>query len=186
MTVIFALVFITAILISTSLLVVLLGHQRQYRKTEAMQEVFNSLSAEFGLAISTQDVFADRIIGLDEINRNLLFVTKDGSGHITDLDDVKSAAIKKEWGLVIDGYTRKKGANTAVKRIELEMIDRIRPTPVVLSLYDSENSNKLKREKAVEMAEKWQTLVSGILIQVTGTAKKSQQRPSSRKNVAAV
>ncbi|RYZ24642.1 MAG: hypothetical protein EOO10_20315, partial [Chitinophagaceae bacterium] len=104
MTGIFAVAFIAAVIISTSLFVILIGHLQKHRKTGKRQSVFNGLSNEFGLSISRQDVIGDRIIGLDEANRNLLFVAKEDDGHIIDLDDVNSATIKKEYGLVFDGY----------------------------------------------------------------------------------
>jgi len=175
MTGIFAVTFIAAVIISTSLFVILIGHLRKHRKTENRQSVFKGMSEEFGFSISKQDVFGDRIIGLDEANRNLLFVAKDGDGHIVDLDDVKSATIKKEYGLVFDGYTRRKGAKTGVKQIDIELIYKNRAVPIVLSLYDDYNSDKLIREEAIELAGKWEKLISGILAKHNEATNKYQQ-----------
>jgi hypothetical protein len=179
MTGIFAVAFIAAVIISTSLFVILIGHLQKHRKTEKRQSVFNGLSDEFRLSISKQDVFGDRIIGLDEANRNLLFVAKEDDGHIVDLDDVKSATVKKEYGLVFDGYTRRKGAQTGVKRIDVELIYWNRTVPVVLSLYDDENSDKISREEAIELAGKWEKLISGILAKHDAATRMYQ--PSSGK-----
>ncbi|HUC81574.1 MAG TPA: hypothetical protein VMR70_11695 [Flavisolibacter sp.] len=163
MTGFFAVAFIAAVIISASLIVILIGHLGQHRKAANMQSEFNRLSDEFGLSIAEQDVLGDRIIGLDKANGNLLFVEKKGEGHIVDLDDVKNATISKEYGLVFDGYNRRTGAKTAIKRIGVELFYKNTAASILLPLYDNENGDELKRSEAVELALKWEKLISGIL-----------------------
>ena len=177
MTGIFAVAFIAAVIISTSLFVILIGHFQKHRKIEKRQRVFSELSDEFGLSISKQDVAGDRIIGLDEANRNLLFVAKFGDGHIVDLDDVRSVTVKKEYGLVFDGYTRQKGAKTGVKQIDIELLYKNRAVPVLLSLYDDDNSENLIREEAIELARKWEKLISAVLTKHEAATDKFKTSP---------
>lgn len=185
MTTIFALVLITGVILSTFLLVLLRNHYRQHKETEEMVRFFNNLSATYNLSIARHEILGDRIIGLDKENRNLLFLTIDQHGYIIDLDDVKTATIKKEYGLVYDNYTRRTGAKTALAKIDLELIYTTGATPLLLPLFDRENSDGITREKAIELAETWQQMVSALL-EVRGVEPLRYSTSSDRKEMHAV
>ncbi|NTS42772.1 hypothetical protein HRG84_17880 [Flavisolibacter sp. BT320] len=185
MTTIFAIVLVTGVILSTFLLVLLVNHYRQHKETEEMLRFFNNLSATYHLSIARQEVLGDRIIGLDKENRNLFFLTSEHHGYIIDLDDVKTATLKKEYGLVYDGYSRRTGAKTALTKIELQLIYWAGASPLLLPLYDRENGDSMTREKAIEVGKTWQQLVSGLLAR-HGVEKTLYKSSSGRKQIKAV
>ena len=175
MTAIFLATLIAAAIISTTLSVILIGHLRRHRKTNDLENEFNRLADKYGLSISKKDVFGDRIIGLDEANGNLILVARGNEAHILDLYDIKKATVKKEYGLVFDEHAKRKGATTAVKRIYVELVYTNRAAPIVLSLYDGDNRQKLKRKQVVVMTAKWEKLIGGALPTHVDATKKFPQ-----------
>ena len=175
MTIISALGLLITVVILAALLLNLIIMLRPENKRGKIVTAFNGAVAEFKLSISKQDTLGDRIIGLDEASRKLLFVaTERGkpSGYIIDMNDVKSATVKKEYGFLFEGYSRKGIADTGISKIEIELVYDNGAHPRILPFYDKENDPVSEMSHRARQANVWQRRLSGLLTERRSTSEK--------------
>ena len=96
---IFAALLVISVAISLSLLFVLLHNRTRYRKLNELLVRFDRLRIENKLIFSKQEIIKPGAIGLDRVNKKLLFVKRINKEKyktaLVDLNEVKSVACKK-------------------------------------------------------------------------------------------
>ena len=124
MTPIFAVLMIIAVIISTSLLLILIFSEDKPKKIKKMLSNFDNAVDEFGLSIGKQELIGKRIIGLDKVKNMLLFFSATRNkqeAYFIDLREIKSCEVKREYGLTFNDYSRKNVAATDVDKIALQL-----------------------------------------------------------------
>ncbi|HYK57259.1 MAG TPA: hypothetical protein VEV15_12380, partial [Flavisolibacter sp.] len=96
---IFAALLVISVAISLSLLFVLLHNRTRYRKLNELLVRFDRLGIENKLIFSKQEIIKLSAIGLDRVNKKLLFVKRINKEKyetaLVDLNEVKIVSVKR-------------------------------------------------------------------------------------------
>lgn len=163
MTIIFPIVMGIGIIISLTIAGVLLHDHRRQKKAEKLLAGFKSAAEEYKLTIADTDTFRNRVIGLDDVQNKLLYLTLTGNkldGYLVDLDEVKSIRVNKTYGSV---QHNDEEADVYIKNISLQLSYKNGAKPLVLPFYLRDTDPKAELRQREEQAKAWQTLVSAHL-----------------------
>jgi hypothetical protein len=165
MTPIFSIFFIIAVIISTSVLIIILISQHKPQQFRKILSRFKRAAAESGISIAKQELIGKRVIGVDTENGKLLFFSTAGNkheGYFVDLYDIKSVEVNKEYGLTFDKYSRKKIAETDVSKIALHLFYKNGAKRLVLPFYDNMDERPSDVLFRLHQAKEWRDLLSSI------------------------
>jgi hypothetical protein len=166
MTPIFAVLMIIAVIISTSLLLILIFSEDKPKKIKKMVSNFDNAVDEFGLSIGKQELIGKRIIGLDKVKNMLLFFSATRNkqeAYFIDLREIKSCEVKREYGLTFNDYSRKNVAATDVDKIALQLFYKNGAKPLMLPFYDKKEDSLLDVELREHQVKEWRDLLSPLL-----------------------
>lgn len=164
MTIIFALLFIIAVVISASLLVILIISVRGQDKSGKLLSDFDHVAAEFGIIISRQEVMGNRIIGFDYVHNNLLYLTGQRNKnylYLIDLNDIHSCTVKKEYGPGTD-FKQTGNRKTEVTKIALHLDYKNGLRSVVLPFFEKGIDPLSEMPARATKAREWQSLLSRV------------------------
>jgi hypothetical protein len=165
MTPIFSMLFIIAVVISTSLLIIILISQHRPRQFRKILSRFKLAAVESGVSIAKQELIGKRVIGVDTENGKLLFFSRAGNkheGYFVDLYDIKSIEVNKEYGLTFDKYSRQQTAETDVSKIALYLFYKNGAKRLVLPFYDNRDDQPSDIVVRSHQAKEWRDLLSSI------------------------
>jgi hypothetical protein len=168
MTTIFAIVLLTALTISASLLYVLLQNLSRRNRAKKLLHSFKEASTAFNLTITKQEILGTRMIGLDDTNNRLLFLEASSpkpNGYLIDLGKIESCTIENEYTTFNADSTGTYSAEAFVNTIALQLHYAKRIRPATLLVYDkAADPASIMRERAGQ-AKQWQALLSTRLLQ---------------------
>lgn len=165
MTPIFSILFILAVVISASLLIIMLISQHQPRQFKKILSRFKRAAADADVSISKQELIGKRVIGVNTPKGKLLFFSRSGNRHegfFVDLSDIESVEVNREYGLTFNNYSRKKIAETEVSKIALHLFYKNGAKRLVLPFYDRMEEGPSDLEVRSHQASEWRDLLSSI------------------------
>ncbi len=169
---IFAALVVIAVAISLSLLFVLLNNRTRYRKLNELLVHFDRLGVENKLIFSKQEVIRPSAIGLDRINKKLLFVKRiDKENYeavLVDLNEVKSAGVKRIKHRAA-GADEKHWLEGSPEKIVLQLEFADNKRPIRLPFYTYLENNILEIPQLESRAKDWEAMISRV---ISGNLKK--------------
>jgi len=166
MTTNFAILFASALTVSSSLMLALLYNHRRQNKAEKILASFSDAATEFNLSISKLEILKNRVIGFDDVNNKLLFLEAIGNkqdGYLIDLEEVEICTLKSEYGNIYNNRASNRSLEAHLNAIALEFNYKNEAPPTVLPFYDSKTNPAIERRARAEQAKKWQTFLSTTL-----------------------
>ena len=159
-------IIIAAIIIASIIGVcVLLVSIHNKEKRIAMNNIlkyYNQLGTENGLAFSSNEFLKNSIMGLDGLNRKILFVTKEDQYYgstIIDLKQVKNCSVKKIYGTINGGDLKNHKLEQFLEKIILHF--EIYNKPAVEILFYTHIENHIYEMHDLEKkARHWEAILS--------------------------
>jgi hypothetical protein len=137
------------------LLVYYTRKQEQANKAKLVKQ-FQNTALDNRMEITQQEVFRNRIVGLDENTKKLLYVVFENHQYrssITELDENYSCEIIKV-GQTIGGTAKDKNSEFHVNEIRLEVTPKQKPG-IVITFYSEIHEGALQLADGLRIAEKW-------------------------------
>lgn len=171
----FAVILTIAITIAVSLIIVSLYHYRKQINTENLPLSFKEAAAAFNLSIAKQEILGNRMIGLDERSKKLLFLQAHGNkhnGYLVDLNEIKACVVKKEYGVIHEESLDGSSLESYINGIALQFDYKNGANPTFLTFYDRSTNLESEMRKRAEQAKVWQDLLSARLAGTLGKVEK--------------
>lgn len=154
-------ILLTVIILILCALPLVIMLKNKSKKEKSFKEAISALAAKSNNKIERYDRWNNNIIGIDQLNHKLFFISKkhDKEVHkVIDLSDIAQSSLVKTHHNV-----RNENASV-IKKLELYLILKDKSKPdVVLEFYNAEHDSLTIREE-FQLAEKWSAIVeSGIL-----------------------
>lgn len=160
MTPIFSMVLIIAVAVSTSLTIIILYNLRRQKDVERLLSAFDNAATEFNLSIAVRDVLEKSVIGYDDTNRKLLFLTLTGKktdGYLVDLREVRNFMVSRVYGPFENNKTK---LNVAVEMIALQLNYKNGGKPLLLPFYNKSIDPACELKERAKQAKDWQIMLS--------------------------
>jgi hypothetical protein len=157
--VLFIISYAVAVVILTSLLIILIYTLRPQKKLEELLSRFFRTAKMFNLSIAKKEVVGNSVIGIDDLNDKVLFVKDSKHKHdrvLVDLKDIKNSTIKQIFEPKMD-------RNAKVRIIALQLNFKSQVKPAVLPFYDDKIDNTSEVSDRADQVIQWQTLLSAKL-----------------------
>lgn len=162
---IFAALLVISVAISLSLLFVLLHNRRRYRKLNELLVRFDRLGVENKLTISNQEIIKPSVIGLDRVNKKLLFVKRINNekyeAAVVDLNEVKSAGVKR---IKHSTAGEKHWLGGSPEKIVLQLEFAGDKPPIRLPFYTYLDNHILDIPQLESRAKDWEARLSGGIL----------------------
>jgi hypothetical protein len=153
--------------VAICLLLISISNKQKFRKMNTLLNHFSQLGTLYGLSFSSQEVLNNNIIGLDGINRKLLFVTqKDDASfddYVVSLSEVKNCTVKKHYGNIAPGELKNKKLGTFLERVTLHVELQNGKDPVEISFYNHIDNNIYQLADIEKKAERWMQIIQQML-----------------------
>lgn len=173
MTPVFTTILTMAIVISVSLALIIIWQIRKEQKANELLLDFNGLASRFNFIISREDILGNRMIALDDTNNKLLFFSKTRKkqeGYLVDLDEIKSATVKTEYG-ISNAYSKyHPNWEPRVEKIALQLHYKNGAKPLALDFYEKLSDQGNERWPRAAKAFEWEKLVTKRLKRSYGVA----------------
>ncbi len=160
MTPVFSTVLIIAVAISVSLTIIILYNLRRQKNIERLLSGFENASTEFNLSIAKRQVLGNSVIGYDDTNKKLLFLTLTGKkqdGYLIDLSEVRSLTTNRVYGLIENNKTK---LSAYVEMISLQLNYKNGDKPLLLPFYDKSIDRVSELKERAKQAKDWQVMLS--------------------------
>lgn len=126
--------------------------------------LFNKTGEENGLSFSSQEVFRNKVIGLDGIRRKFVVVNENEISRIISLDDVRKCSMQKH----IETYTRadekSSGYEMFVKSIFLQFDFKDKRPAETIIFYDNLLQPHIEEKLMEAKAKDWEIILSKMII----------------------
>jgi hypothetical protein len=165
-TIIVAAILISAI-ISICLILISINNKDRQKRTAALFTHFSKLGTENNLSFSSQEILENCIIGLDGIQRKLLFLKKIDEdkydSFVLDLSDVKNCSTKKIYRSVNVGMGKKEKFENQIDKIVLafDFIDNRHP--IQIPFFDPVTNHIFAMRELEQKAKNWETILTKLL-----------------------
>lgn len=164
-TIIVALIIIGGIVVITSVLVYI-NKKHSKEKREKLLQRFSQLGSEYQLTYASQEIFKERIIGLDGVHRKLLVLEdKDGgqSHQIIHLEEVSNCSVKKVHA-AISADAKQKNIDSPLQSIALQFDFKDKKPALLLPFYDSIANHVFEIAELEAKAKDWESILSKMLV----------------------
>lgn len=133
---------------------------------DQMLVFFRKIASIHSLSFTTHEVFQNKIIGLDKVNKTLLVVESNGQNYgskFIDLGEVKTCRLKRIYHAIkADGFNKKK-LHDYLSAVTLEFYFKNNNSPFVLDFYKPQTNIIYKVADLEKKARRWEALLSKIL-----------------------
>lgn len=127
---------------------------------------FRKSASLHSLSLISQEVFHNKIIGLDKDKKKLLIIESNGleyESKFIDLTEVKTCRLKRIYHAIkADGFRNRK-LNDYLSAVTLEFHFINNKHPFVLDFYKTQSNFIYKTIDLEKKARKWETVVSSII-----------------------
>lgn len=167
MTILFSISGILAVVLVTSLLVMIIASQGRRDNRNRIFRTFNDVVAEFDLLVAKRDVLGKSMIAVDGQKSMLLYLTANADHHdvfFVDLSEIDSYEVMKEYSVDFDNYSRNEVAEADVDKIKLRLHYRNGSKPLDVLFYDKNEDKKTDLHLRTHLAEEWRDSLSSILV----------------------
>jgi len=157
---------IVLIVIIIPLIFITMNNYQLKKSKEKMFVFFSNLGAGYDLSFTVQEIFRDKIIGLDGPQKKVLIIEQHGkrySSQMIDLYEVKSCKVKKNYTAInSDGY-KKNSAEDHLTSIALEFDFKTERSPVEVVFYSYGNDSLYELRELETKTKHWEIMISKIL-----------------------
>jgi hypothetical protein len=152
---------------SIAFLLFIISKRQAKKRMDQLLHRFSVLGTENDLAFSSQEIFDNKVIGVDGMKRKILVLEKlqhnNPDWYFIDLSEVKSCRVKRKYDPLSKGPAMQINGHPEVRSISLEFVHRDSGPTIVLPLYhhlaNSDNELKVLDAKAKD----WQTMLTKLL-----------------------
>jgi len=142
-------------------------HKHNFKKREEqLLIVFNRLGSLYYLSFTSQEIFHNKIIGLDGLRRKILIIEDCNHRYdfrFIDLCEVKACKLKKIYGSVNGSDSPKNRLEKYLEAITLQFDFKRENPPVALEFYPNITNNIFNITELERKAKQWEVLVSKML-----------------------
>lgn len=124
MTIIFFIIGILAVIIVTSLLVIVIARQGRRDNRNKIFQAFSDVVKEFRLSIVKRDMLGKSMIAMDARKSLLLYLTPNSNYYdafLVHLSEISSSKVVNDYSVDFDGYSRNEVTQTEVYTIKLRL-----------------------------------------------------------------
>ena len=173
-TAIVAVILISVVALIVVLLVVLNNRDRK-KITLELLERFSKLAMQNELSFSSQEVLDNALLGLDGIQRKVLFISRTGSFRyesvLIDLNEMKACSVKNVYKIVKLGSGSKVKVEQLMDRIVLEFERGDGGEPIEIIFFQQMVHHFSIMKELEQKAKNWQSILSKLITkQVIKTA----------------
>lgn len=165
-TAIVAIIIISVLVFIVALLVVLNNRDRK-KVTLELLERFSRLAMQHNLSFSSQEILENAIIGVDGIQRKVLFISRSGSEKyesiLVDLHDVKSCSVRNVYRSVNVATGKEKKLEQLLDRIVIEFEKKYGGEPVQITFFQQMVNHFSLMKELEQKAKNWQSMLSKLI-----------------------
>ncbi len=164
-TIIVAVIVIAAI-VSVSYMLVYINNKSNSKKTKALLDHFHQSGAEHNLSFTGQELLKSCIIGLDGIQRKILFLEQKDKGnyaaHILTLDEVIKCTVHQVYRSIQVGDSKSR-KEEYLEKVVLQF-DCINSAPSFeVPFYKQEHNHFYEIEELKQKAKHWEVILSKLI-----------------------
>lgn len=157
---------VIGIIIIIYLLVIVIHNQKRIRMNRRLYR-FSQLVSKKNLNFSGQQIFPDRIMGLDGVNRKLLILHETAEGRVRDmvidLNEVKSCSLRKYYGTINAGELRGQTLDQYLKKIVLHFEFKDGREAAEVLFYSHDEGGLHHAAQSEQKARDWEAVLSKML-----------------------
>lgn len=188
MTILFSIFAILAVILVTSLLVIIIASQGRRDNRNKIFSAFSDAVDEFRLSIVRRDMLGKSMIAVDGHKGLLLYMTPNSDYYdafFVDLSDTDSYEVIKEYAVDFNNYSRNEVAQAEVDRIKLRLHYKNGSKPLDLLFYDKNADKTSDLILRSLLAEEWRDNLSSFPV-AYGKVREMQKIPNFKmyRNVA--
>jgi hypothetical protein len=155
----------TILLIGTTVLIIcvlpfLITHNKKKKKEKEIKEVISRLAAKSNSKVDEYDWWNKTIIGIDNLNRKLLFIKKIEDKELQyaiDLSDIHMGRVINSHRSVINGNYN------VIQKLQLGLISKNKDKPETLLEFYNADYDSLTIREELQLVEKWSKIVNSIV-----------------------
>jgi len=162
-------VFLTFILLAFITLIVYLATSLVKTERNKKEDLFLHLSKEGAaneLIFCSQEIFHNKVIGIDGIHRKIMIlekVNREYNTSVISLDEVQSCELKKNYEALNMREHKKFGIAKTPRSIELHFEFKNASQPVSITFYNSEVNSKKEIGINGAKAQYWSIMLTKML-----------------------
>jgi hypothetical protein len=162
---VFSIIGILAVVLVTSLLVMLIGRQGRRDNRNKIFQAFSDVVKEFRLSIVKRDVLGKSMIAMDAQKSLLLYLMPKSDYYdafFLHLSEISSYDVINEYAVDFNNYSRNEVAQTEVDTIKLRLHFKNNSKPLDLLFYDKTADKKSDLIPRSHLAEEWRDNLSSF------------------------
>ena len=157
-------VFVVALIV---VLLVVLNNRDRKKITLELLDRFSRLAVENNLSFSSQEILENALIGLDGIQRRVLFISRTGvdeyASVLIDLNEMKSCSVRNVYSTVNIGTGKERKVEHLLDRIVIEFESRYNAEPIQLTFFQQMVNHFSGMKELEQKATSWESILSKLI-----------------------
>jgi hypothetical protein len=165
MTILVSIIGILAVILVTSLLVIIIASQGRRDNRNKIFNAFSNAIDEFDLSIVRRDVLGKSMIAVDGQKEVLLYLTPNSDYYdafFVHLCEIDSYEVVNEHSVDFNNYSRNEVAQTEVDRVKLRLNYKNGSKPLDLLFYNKNMDERSDFVLRSHLAEEWRNNLSSF------------------------
>jgi hypothetical protein len=149
-------------LIAICFILIMLHNKHKRQATNDLLKFFSQAGTENKLSFSGQEVLTNGVLGLDGIQRQVLFVARENTGYSTtiiDMNEVKNCSVKKVYGAIETNGLKNNQPEHYLERIVLNFDIEERPS-VEIAFFRHFENHIYETLELEQKAKHWESVLS--------------------------
>jgi hypothetical protein len=151
--------------IGIPLIFILIHKKKNNQRNKTLLNLFSQEGARQGLSFSIQELFRNKIIGLDSTKQTVMVFEFANTNNIIciPMADVKNCTIEKKYDSIVIGTEKKPKIEPHLRSIDLEFSFKNRSAPRSVSFFDSSVNSIYEMSELESKAKTWEAMLSGMI-----------------------
>ncbi len=160
-------VIVIAVVGCIVVVLVFLNNRDRKKITLELLDRFSRLAMKNNLSFSSQDILENALIGLDGIQRKVLFISRTGEEKydsiVIDLNSVKSCSVRNVYRSMNVGTAKNRKVEQLLDRVVLEFETGYGDSPIQITFFQQLVNHFSVLKELEQKAKNWESMLSKLI-----------------------